>query len=93
MNLFTPEVAENYLDYAEFINLMNLEIHCQGFPLDPQLKLKDVNQKYWEKEKDLLTLYYRNKPDGVKKEIITKVQEKYSYRPSLWVPDAIAFNC
>lgn len=90
MNIFSPEVTENHLDHDEFINSLNLEIHCQGFTLEPQLQLKDVHTMYWNNNEELLTLYYRNKEPKVKpqSEIISM-----STKPPVWVPDYISYSC
>lgn len=92
MNLLPPEFPEAIIDHDEFVVKLNIEIHCQGVALQPHLQLKQVFDTYWKSD-ELLTLYYRNKPEEIKDTIFDKEIINCPRKPPIWVPNKIAFTC
>lgn len=92
MNLLPPEFPEAIIDHDEFVVKLNIEIHCQGIALQPHLQLKQVFDTYWKSD-ELLTLYYRNKPEELKDTILDKEAANCPRKPPVWVPNKIAFTC
>lgn len=93
LSLVPQDYPEQYIDHDEFISKLNIEIHCQGEPLQPHLQLKDVFEKYWNSD-ELLTLYYRNKPEEIEdKGKFPKEHMDVPQKPPIWVPDYIAYSC